>query len=202
MEGWGSIIAFEPQERLFYALAGNIAINNLFNVKAWNKAIGAHCGLVEMPMPDYCVPNQFGGVSIRDDVGSGRGYPKTPVEILTIDSLRLDRLDFLKLDIEGMEVEALEGARDTIKRSFPFILLEWHITGKEPIEKFMHSVGYQVAYLGMNCFAGQPCDVMSRFQELSKQMEVQHVRPTGKTVRESPDGGEAQGQQDRTGTVG
>src|SRR4029077_13679502 len=54
MEGWGSVIAFEPQERMFYALAGNLAINNLFNVKAWNKAVGAVCEIAEFPAPDYC----------------------------------------------------------------------------------------------------------------------------------------------------
>lgn len=31
MNEWGSVLAFEAQERIFYALAGNIAINNCFN---------------------------------------------------------------------------------------------------------------------------------------------------------------------------
>ena len=34
MHGWGRVIAIEAQERLFYALAGNIAINNCFNARA------------------------------------------------------------------------------------------------------------------------------------------------------------------------
>jgi len=202
MEGWGSIIAFEPQERLFYALAGNLAINNLFNVKAWNKAVGAECGIAEIPTVDYCVPNHFGGISMKDGVGSGQSLPKVPVEVLTIDSLQLDRVDFIKLDIEGMEAEALEGARDTVMRSKPFMLCEWHITGKEPIEKFMRSVGFQTAYVGMNVFAGPPCDVMSRFQDLSKQTEEYNVRSSRETVRESADSNQAQGQQNFTGVAG
>ncbi|MGH7064967.1 MAG: hypothetical protein ACREET_12890, partial [Stellaceae bacterium] len=31
MTGWGSVLAIEAQERLYYALAGNIALNNCFN---------------------------------------------------------------------------------------------------------------------------------------------------------------------------
>ena len=37
---FGSVISFEAQEKIYYALAGNIAINNLFNVKAINAAVG------------------------------------------------------------------------------------------------------------------------------------------------------------------
>ena len=35
MTGWGFVLAIEAQQRLFYALAGNIAINNCFNAQAW-----------------------------------------------------------------------------------------------------------------------------------------------------------------------
>ena len=34
MTGWGKVISFEAQERIYYALAGNIALNNCFNVRA------------------------------------------------------------------------------------------------------------------------------------------------------------------------
>ena len=44
MSGWGQVIAIEPQERLFYALAGNIAINNCFNARAFHAAVAAKVG--------------------------------------------------------------------------------------------------------------------------------------------------------------
>lgn len=40
MTHFGRVIAFEAQERIYYALAGNIAINNCFNVKAIFAALG------------------------------------------------------------------------------------------------------------------------------------------------------------------
>jgi FkbM family methyltransferase len=39
MTGWGSVIAVEAQERIYYALAGNIAINNCFNARAVLAAV-------------------------------------------------------------------------------------------------------------------------------------------------------------------
>ena len=199
MEGFGSVIAFEPQERLYYALAGNIALNNLFNVRALNKAVGASCGIIEVPDVDFSRPSQVGGVSLLPDRVTG---PTMPVELLTIDSLNLPRLDFLKLDIEGMELDALEGARATIDRSKPFILAEWHICGKEPITKFMKSINYQMAFMGMNVFCGPPSDVMSRLIEFSKQTDKFHVGPSGSDIREGANSGQGQGQQNRTGTTG
>jgi FkbM family methyltransferase len=183
MEGWGSVLAFEPQERVFYALAGNLALNNLFNVRALNQAVGATCGVVDMPAPDYCAPNHFGTVSLKAGVGACQGAPKIPVEVISIDTLNLPRVDFIKLDIEGMELEALEGARNTIERSRPFILCEWHIAGKGPIEKFMQSVGFQTAVVGMNMFAGPPSDTMSRFIQLSKETEAFNVRSGKQDLR-------------------
>ncbi len=34
MTGWGLVLAIEPQERIYYALCGNIALNNCFNARA------------------------------------------------------------------------------------------------------------------------------------------------------------------------
>jgi len=200
MDGWGSIIAFEPQERIYYALAGNLALNNLFNVRALNKAVGATCGSIEVPVIDYCVPRHTGAVSLKPEITPAKDT--IPVELVTIDSLQLPRLDFLKLDIEGMELEALEGARDTIRRSFPFILAEWHLVGREPMLEFMESVNYQTAFMGMNVFAGPPCDVMSRFIELSKTTDVFNVGPSGSSVREGANGSQRAGQQDGVGIAG
>jgi len=40
MTGWDHVLSFEAQERLYYAVAGNIARNNCFNVKAIHAAVG------------------------------------------------------------------------------------------------------------------------------------------------------------------
>jgi hypothetical protein len=60
----------------------------------------------------------FGAVAI-DAAGEGRIIPLT-----TIDALALPGCDFLKIDVEGMEREVVEGAADTIRRFRPRIYVE------------------------------------------------------------------------------
>ena len=50
--------------------------------------------------------------------------PTGAVRAVTIDDLGLERLDFIKLDIEGMEAEALKGARNTLERFRPAVFFE------------------------------------------------------------------------------
>ena len=49
MTGWGSVVAIEAQERIYYALAGNISINNCFNAHAIHAAVGAREWLAAYP---------------------------------------------------------------------------------------------------------------------------------------------------------
>ena len=56
MTGWGSLIAFEAQERVFCALAGNIALNNCFNARAVLSAVAASDGTMKIPTPITCDP--------------------------------------------------------------------------------------------------------------------------------------------------
>lgn len=151
MTGWGSVIAFEPQERIYYALAGNVAINNLFNAKVLHKAVGDACAEISMPVPDYQLPGQYGGLSLKTGADIGQPLAQgTSVEMLSIDSLALRRVDFIKIDVEGMELEVLDGARATILLDEPYLLVEWHITGKVPIEAFLDEICYDRVTVGMN----------------------------------------------------
>src|SRR5580700_8496589 len=59
MTGWGSVLSIEAQERIYYALAGNIAINNCFNALAINAAVSSESGVMQIPSPNYLVPSSF-----------------------------------------------------------------------------------------------------------------------------------------------
>ena len=65
MTGWGSVIGIEAQERIYYALAGNIAINNCFNAIAMHAAISSEQGIMLIPTPDYLVPSSFGSLELK-----------------------------------------------------------------------------------------------------------------------------------------
>jgi FkbM family methyltransferase len=152
MQGWGAIAAIEAQERVFYALAGNITLNNLFNARAMWAAVGNTDGEMQIPALDHQSPASFGSVGLRrtwDDVGQTTEQRVT-VQALRIDSLCLGRLDLLKLDVEGMEIEALEGAACTIRQHRPVIMVEWIKAGKALVAAALEASGYRILEHGIN----------------------------------------------------
>ena len=99
MHSWGKVAAFEPQERIYYALAGNIALNNCGNAVAMHAALDAKSGMMTMPIPNYNAPANFGGLNLRGAIDIGQKVTDSaPVRTIAIDDLGLDRLDLIKVD--------------------------------------------------------------------------------------------------------
>lgn len=140
MEGWGEILAIEAQERLFYALAGNIALNNCFNAKCIWAAVADREGVIKGPTVDYLSrPTNLSGMSMLVERNEAHEHGVEAYETLTptlsIDSLNLPRLDVLKIDVEGMEGHVLRGARKTIDKHWPIIHVEWVVSGVDAIKE-------------------------------------------------------------------
>jgi FkbM family methyltransferase len=114
----GRIFAFEPQRVVFQLLCANMALNEQFNVHAVNGAAGRRAGLIRVPTHDFSAAGNFGGQSLLRAVGDELA-PVTPLDQLDMPALRL-----LKVDVEGMEVNVLEGAQKHIARYRPFMYVE------------------------------------------------------------------------------
>jgi len=153
MHGWGSVIAVEAQERVFYALCGNITINNCFNARAIWGAVGAESGEILVPRPDYLQPGSYGSMEIRPSarnefIGQPIDYSEEAgvrTRLFTIDSLELPRVDFIKIDIEGMEMEALAGAMNTIRRFRPQMIIEKIKSDEAALRALLVAEGYRLA---------------------------------------------------------
>ena len=159
MTGWGSVLSIEAQERIYYALAGNIAINNCFNAIAVHGAVSSESGILKIPSPNYSVPSSFGSLELRqrngnEFIGQPIDYENTVnVRKLTIDEFNLPRVDLIKIDIEGMELEALEGATGTINRSHPVMLIEKIKTDAGKLHQWLGAHGYEIIEAGINLLA-------------------------------------------------
>ena len=114
----GAVFAFEPQRVMHQLLCTNATLNGITWLRAVHGAVGAEPGTLVVPDIDYAAPGNFGGLSL----GSWKEGETVPV--FALDALGLPRCALLKIDVEGMEAQVLEGARQLIAASKPFIYLE------------------------------------------------------------------------------
>lgn len=135
----GVVHSFEVQRMLFYALCGTAALNDLENLFVMNMALGAEPGQLCVPAIDYAKDQDFGLCSLT---GQREGMAGEPVKVTTIDSLALNRLDFLKIDVEGMEIEVLKGAEATIAAHRPWCWIEYWKVEVEEIKRRFDGLGY------------------------------------------------------------
>ena len=142
-----SVRSFEAQRQVYYVLCGNVAINGLDNVHVHHAAVSNRSNdSIEIDLPDYTLPNNFGGLELIKTERSDNQYmTKTRTEsvpTVTIDQFE-DSVDFLKLDIEGMEHLALTGAAKTIKQHRPVCFVEMWKTDIEAVKKFFKQNNYR-----------------------------------------------------------
>jgi len=115
------------------------------------------------------VPTSFGSLELRppraaENIGQEIDYSDralVAVRAITLDSLALRRVDLLKIDVEGMECEVLEGAKRTIRQCLPVIIIEHLKTGPEKIASALLHYGYRLAEMGVNILAAHPTDKTS-----------------------------------------
>jgi FkbM family methyltransferase len=109
----GRVYAFEPQKKIYRELVHNLRLNGVDNVVPLRYALGRSAGVIEMS------PTVIGN---EGSTPVGRGGDKA--ELRSIDSFAFSNVSFIKIDVEGFEDEVLEGARLTIARHRPVIMIE------------------------------------------------------------------------------
>ena len=77
---------------------------------------------------------------------------------LAIDTLNLPRVDLLRIDVNGMELEALAGATETIARSRPIVLTAAPEADREALRAHLAERGYHVVEAGHNLLAIHKAD--------------------------------------------
>ena len=98
---------------------------------------------------------------VRDVVDPSAGIPS-----VTLDSFQFDRLDFMKIDVEGYELKALRGAEQTIRRHRPIIvtesgiLLERYGDSHEDLLAFMAGLNYTAEQLPLLYPGGDVFDML------------------------------------------
>ena len=156
----GLVYSFEPQRVVFYQLCANIFVNRLDNCMAYNMGVGDVAGTLELPDNNYDSSN-LGAYSLvpeyQDLMNLKKAAPtalKHSVPIVTLDGFKFPRkVDFLKIDVEGMELQVLQGARQLLQDSnYPPIMLEawgfsWFKEQREALIAYLEGMGYQLFFI-------------------------------------------------------
>jgi FkbM family methyltransferase len=108
------VYAFEPEPRNFNLLRLNIKLNKLQNnVKSFQVAAGPYLGKVKLALSNY-----HGRHSLLRTIKT-TNYPTIDVDMTPLDLILAneDRIDIIKIDVEGAEPLVLKGAREVLKRT-------------------------------------------------------------------------------------
>ena len=155
----GRVLAVEANPSVRARLADNVAVNRFARVEIVPYALAAHEGRVEFYGP------------AQDDADSGNGHvvaaadrPRTDVltvEARTLDAVvaaaGLERLDVIKIDVEGYEWPVLQGSETTLARFRPHVIFEYveEYAGRggatpDALIDFFDRQGYRLFALGRN----------------------------------------------------
>ena len=141
----GKVISIEPERRNITLLKKNVELNKLKNVSIIEKGVYSKKGKMTFYLDDFGT----GGHSLlKEDVKK-----KEIIRIDTIDniikSLNIKKINIIKMDVEGVEIDALKGAEKTIKKSRPKIIFEAvKEEEKKKIENFLSQYNYKVRKIG------------------------------------------------------
>ena len=141
----GKVVAIEADPNNFEMLSRNLGLNNLTNVKALNCI--AYCIEAQMALADY------------DTILSGKiqKYPSTEktvdVQVNTLDNLLqrngIKQVNWIKIDVEGAELDVLKGAHNTLSNSKDIsILIEIHGISHlyKPIMELLRSYNFKIEH--------------------------------------------------------
>lgn len=173
------VVAIEPQQFVFRHLCANTLLNRLNNTSLLQAAVGnAERGSsVKVPRFDVYEEIYTGSVSLDKEVMDIRSRIPNVAEpnlrASVYDDISLFSLNqiigtnsvsFIKLDVEGMELEVLRSGEKKIREQHPFLHFEaWTLPDFEPhrdkLLDFVRDLGYLVIPTGDDCFAFHPASV-------------------------------------------
>jgi len=149
--GNGYVYGFEPDEKNYTGVAKNIALNSFKNLEVFKVAVSDKHETVKL----YCVEPHNRGMNRILQQTDDAGLDYTIMETTTLDDIvemnKIDRLNLIKIDIEGYEMHALRGARQVLKRFKPVLFVEvgytrllMNKTSPGELIRFLETHGYEV----------------------------------------------------------
>jgi len=146
----GVVHAFEPQRIIYYQLCGNIFLNRIDNIYCHNMALSNIDLISDVKPLDFDKSWNIGGYSLAENTESPQPLDEKTEKISfkKMNDIQLvNTPTLIKIDVEGMELEVLQGGLNLIRRSnFPPIMFEYN--GGDPkgpiVLQLLMGLGYQI----------------------------------------------------------
>ncbi len=139
------IYSFEPVKDFFKILKKNVEINKLnnkikiFNIGLSNKKINGSVSFYDR--------KNIGGTHVKQD-------PNGNLLLDKLDNIKIEEsaIDFVKIDVEGHELEVLQGARETLLKYKPIVFVESFPDKKQKVHEYLTNLGYHLekSFAGFN----------------------------------------------------
>ena len=121
----GLILAFEPNPIAYAILQANLAINRISidRVKTYMVALSDSEGITTI---------------------NGKAVPTAKLDdVLQREGIELSSKSIIKIDVEGMALYVLRGARETLLKYKPKLVIELH-PGEESVAKYLEQLNYKI----------------------------------------------------------
>jgi FkbM family methyltransferase len=157
----GTITAFEPTAWAFDRLRENIHLNDMVHVNIENLGVSDHDhgGLATAIKSSY-------------ELGGESDEPSDNISLATLDSYIKDnpikRLDFIKIDTDGMEAQVIGGATQTLQKFSPMILFE---VAPDHLQDHKSSSDYLIALLRQLDYRFYHEDRLEPFDNLQEMIQ-------------------------------
>jgi len=148
----GIVYSLEAQHAIFQILGMNILLNNAKNIIALHGLVGSDLHSEYIPYENKYDNQNYGAKSYVKHKPE-RQENTVPILGISIDSLNLKKCDFIKIDVEGMELDVILGAIKTINQSRPYVYFEQNSSRNlENIFLCLREKGYRLYWHVSNPF--------------------------------------------------
>ena len=158
---FNKVYSFEPNPLLFPYLDKNLK-KIIKNIELYNLALSDSAGstLLKLPLISKSIFKdnieelyQLGAASIHPN-NEFAHYKKVNVRMEKLDNMNIKNVGFIKIDVEGHELEVIRGAIETISKNKPILLIEIEMRhSRRPVREtidFINNLGYECFFTEEN----------------------------------------------------
>ncbi|EDM42959.1 hypothetical protein SCB49_01607 [unidentified eubacterium SCB49] len=142
----GSVYSFEPHPNLFSSIKSSVLLNKFESFYCINKAVGKNEGIINLHLSN-ATSNTLSDFSGDIVVNKSVKIKMTSLDAF-VEQNKIKTLDLIKIDVDGIEHNILEGAKKAIVKYKPIIIVETNNDVK--IHTFLRSNGYKILDMNLN----------------------------------------------------